>query len=152
MMIIISSKIVDGSIKWLEKSKKEWTQLKPDEEDKIMDLTPLWINKDSHKNKDMQNIFSSVNAENWTFNNASNTSCNITLNPWCEQFGPQQFFEIFYLTSLTILGVFGNLLVIFSILLEKKIHKQANIFIVNLAFADFVVSTLHHIVTDCCGN
>ena len=72
--------------------------------------------------------------------NASVTVCNYTYNPWCGMFGSQQVFEVVYLVLLTLLGIFGNLLVIFSILLEKKLHKHANIFIANLAFADFLVS------------
>lgn len=66
--------------------------------------------------------------------------CDLAKNPWCGQFGTQQIFEVIYLTILTIFGIFGNLLVIFSIVLEKKAHKNANIFIINLAIADFVVS------------
>ena len=72
--------------------------------------------------------------------NETNNICNSSQNYWCENFGTQQIIEVIYLTLLTILGIFGNLLVICSISLEKKLFKQANIFIVNLAFADLVVS------------
>ena len=61
-------------------------------------------------------------------------------NPWCGLFGIQQYIEIVYLSIITVFGVLGNLVVISSILLERKLHKQANIFIVNLAVADFLVS------------
>ena len=72
--------------------------------------------------------------------------CNVTVNPWCEKFGVQQIIEVIYLSILTVLAFFGNLLVIFSIILEKKVHRNANVFIINLAFADFLVSLLKFIL------
>ena len=69
-----------------------------------------------------------------------NSSCDLQVNPWCDQFGIQQYFEIVFLSTIVVLGVFGNLLVIFSIVLAGKISKQGNVFIINLAIADFLVS------------
>ena len=82
-------------------------------------------------------IFAVTNETVTTGPNKSNCDPN---NPWCGQFGLQQYFEIVYLTVLTVLGIFGNLLVIFSIIVEKKTHKNGNLFISSLAVADFVVS------------
>lgn len=44
------------------------------------------------------------------------------------------------MTIITVLGAVGNLIVIFSIALEKRVHAHGNIFIINLAVADFLVS------------
>ena len=80
-------------------------------------------------------------VESITLNATTTTSrCDLEpQNPWCGQFGAQQYIEVAYLTIITIFGVLGNLVVIFSIILEGKILKQANVFIVNLALADFLV-------------
>ena len=61
-------------------------------------------------------------------------------NPWCGMFGWQQYMEVTYLSIITIFGVLGNLLVISSIIFENKLYKKGNIFIVNLAMADFLVN------------
>jgi len=65
----------------------------------------------------------------------------LIINPWCGQFGARQIFEIIYLLLVSIVGTFGNLLVISSIVYKKRLHKHGNIFIVNLAVADLIVST-----------
>lgn len=51
-----------------------------------------------------------------------------------------RIFEICYLSFLTVVGTVGNLLVIFSIIYAKRVHKSGNLFIINLAFADLIVS------------
>ena len=79
--------------------------------------------------------------------NASSRCIYQPQNPWCGLFGPQQYVEVAYLTVLTVLGVLGNIMLIFSVLFEKKLHKNANIFIVNLAFADFLVSCFSFVST-----
>ena len=87
---------------------------------------------------DSDEIANSSNFDKYTQNL---TGCDLEpQNPWCGKFGAQQYIEVIYLMILTILGCFGNLLVISSIALEKKVLKNANIFIVNLAVADFLVS------------
>ena len=65
--------------------------------------------------------------------------CNYSINPWCGQFGLRQYFEVIFLLFLSGAGVFGNLLVIFSIYLDGKCHKQGNLFIMNLSAADIIV-------------
>ena len=60
-------------------------------------------------------------------------------NPWCGLFGVQQYLEVVYLSAITVFGLLGNFILIASILFEKKLHKNANIFVVNLAIADFLV-------------
>ncbi|XP_076802965.1 melatonin receptor type 1A-like [Clavelina lepadiformis] len=63
-------------------------------------------------------------------------------NPWCGQFGILQVFEVIYLLLLCIGGSLGNLLVIVSIIFEKKVTEQGNIFIINLAVADFYITAV----------
>lgn len=70
----------------------------------------------------------------------SNQSCNLTINPWCAHFGGRQIFEIIYLVFISVFGSVGNLLVVSSILFKKRLYKHGNIFIVNLALTDFIVS------------
>ena len=92
---------------------------------------------------------SKSSTENMTTNISTNSN-SITVdiqtpcdpkNPWCGKSGAQQIVEIIFLISVTILGTFGNILVIASVSLEKNIHKNANVFIINLAVADFLVSS-----------
>jgi len=85
-----------------------------------------------------------LDLENQTQYSATTFRCDLEpQNPWCGQFGIQQYIEVGYLSIITLLGVMGNIVVIASILLEKKLHKQANIFIVNLALADFLVRIVY---------
>ena len=75
----------------------------------------------------------------------SNISQNLVpacrlLNTNCGDFGSEEIVDIAFLGFCAIVGSFGNLLVIFSLLNEKKVHKQANVFIVSLAAADLFVS------------
>ena len=76
------------------------------------------------------------------FTEFDNNSCNFTLNPWCGQFGLQQYFEVFILMLMVGLGVLGNLLVILSIVIVGRTYKNGNIFIINLAIADLLVSKI----------
>ncbi|XP_039272327.1 melatonin receptor type 1C-like isoform X2 [Styela clava] len=57
-------------------------------------------------------------------------------------FGALQYLEVIYLTIITVLGTIGNLIVMFSIALEKRVHAHGNIFIINLAIADLIVSAV----------
>jgi len=50
--------------------------------------------------------------------------------------------QIILLGSVSLIGVLGNLLVIFSIIHSKKLHRHGNIFFVNLAAADLLVRIL----------
>ena len=47
---------------------------------------------------------------------------------------------MFILLVIGIVGSLGNLTVIFSIILMKKVYQQGNIFVINLAIADLMVS------------
>ncbi|CAK8693989.1 unnamed protein product [Clavelina lepadiformis] len=64
-------------------------------------------------------------------------------NPWCGKFGGQQIFEVVYLTIVTVVGTFGNILVICSIVFENRVHKNGNAFIINLAAADLIVTGIY---------
>nr|XP_026689841.1 melatonin receptor type 1B-A-like isoform X2 [Ciona intestinalis] len=76
----------------------------------------------------------------------TNGTMNLTMcdlqpnNPYCGIYGPQRVVEAVYMTLLVVIGTIGNLMVIFSIMLEKRIHKNGNIFIINLAVADIFVT------------
>nr|CAB3254766.1 5-hydroxytryptamine receptor-like [Phallusia mammillata] len=48
--------------------------------------------------------------------------------------------EVFFLALIAIVGTFGNLILILSIVILKRVHKNGNIFLVNLAAADMLVS------------
>jgi len=48
--------------------------------------------------------------------------------------------EIVVLIMVAVTGTFGNLLVITSIIYLHRQHKYGNMFLVNLAFADLLVS------------
>lgn len=48
--------------------------------------------------------------------------------------------DVVYLILVALTGVFGNLLVICSIIHGKKTFRNGNVFIINLAVADLVVS------------
>ena len=71
---------------------------------------------------------------------STNLLCNSTKNPGCREFGGRQIFEVIYLIFISVFGSSGNLLVILSVLFKKRLYKHGNIFIVNLAVADFYVS------------
>jgi len=48
--------------------------------------------------------------------------------------------KLLYLVLLCVVGVFGNVLVICTIIMKRAVYKNANIFIMNLAIADLVVT------------
>jgi len=60
-------------------------------------------------------------------------------NPSCGIFGAIEIVDVIFLSTLTLVGVFGNLLVISSIIYDKKVHFYGNVFIINLAVADVMV-------------
>lgn len=69
-------------------------------------------------------------------------SCD-QLNPWCGQFGAQRMVEIIYLLTVVVVGTLGNILVICSILHANRLYKHGNVFVVNLAIVDLVVTGLY---------
>ena len=48
-------------------------------------------------------------------------------------------FLIIMYSAISVVGIFGNLLTILSILLNKKLRSIPNVYICNLAFADLIV-------------
>ena len=60
-------------------------------------------------------------------------------NSYYAMFGAKETVEVVFLTILSLVGSFGNLLVIFSIINDKRVQQHGNIFIINLAVADFMV-------------
>lgn len=68
---------------------------------------------------------------------ADNTT---TINP--APLGPLEYFEVLYISLVVVLGTIGNLTVIFSIIFENRVHAHGNIFVINLAIADLLVSRL----------
>ena len=75
---------------------------------------------------------------NTTVSPMSNSS---ELHPWENKHDAQKVVEIIYLSILAATGTLGNLMVIFSIALERRIHAHGNAFVINLAVADLLVST-----------
>lgn len=51
-----------------------------------------------------------------------------------------QVFEVTFLAVLAVTGTIGNLIVILSIIHAKLVHRNGNLFIINLALADLLVS------------
>ena len=61
-------------------------------------------------------------------------------SPWKPYDEALRTVEMVYLIVLMVVGSLGNLLVISSIIHEKRVNKSGNIFIINLAVADLFVS------------
>jgi len=61
--------------------------------------------------------------------------------------GPALLAEVVFYIILCIGGTIGNLTVIFSTVMEQKLTKQGNMFVINLAVADLMVSILNNSVT-----
>uniref|UniRef100_H2YXT3 G-protein coupled receptors family 1 profile domain-containing protein n=1 Tax=Ciona savignyi TaxID=51511 RepID=H2YXT3_CIOSA len=70
------------------------------------------------------------------------TTTVINPNPWYGIYGIQRIVEIVYLCTVIMIGTLGNMLVICSIKFAKRTHLNGNIFIVNLAFADLLVTAI----------
>ena len=66
-------------------------------------------------------------------------------SPWKPYDENLRTIEMVYLIVLMVVGSLGNLLVISSIIHEKRVNKSGNIFIINLAVADLFVSL--HIIS-----
>ena len=66
-------------------------------------------------------------------------------NYWEGRFDARWVIELIFYAVLILVGVIGNLTVIGSILLAKAYDKNGNIFIINLAVADIIVSISAHI-------
>ena len=64
-------------------------------------------------------------------------------SPWKPYDEVLRTVELVYLIVLMVVGSLGNLLVISSIIHEKRVNKSGNIFIINLAVADLFVSLLY---------
>ena len=64
-------------------------------------------------------------------------------SPWKPYDEALRTVEMVYLIVLMVVGSLGNLLVISSIIHEKRVNKSGNIFIINLAVADLFVSLLY---------
>ena len=64
-------------------------------------------------------------------------------SPWQPYDEVLRTVEMVYLIALMVVGSLGNLLVISSIIHEKRVNKSGNIFIINLAVADLFVSLLY---------
>ena len=76
---------------------------------------------------------SSMSSDNGT---SSNISSPVPFLPY--RYIPY----ITWLLLMSLIGTFGNLLIILSLVVEKKLRTLSNIFIVNLAFADIFVTTI----------
>ena len=75
------------------------------------------------------------------------TFCNISLHDlgdnnliWADRPLSELVAELIVLFLICIFGVFGNTLVIAALATEKNIFKSGNVFIINLAVADLLVS------------
>ncbi|CAK8693990.1 unnamed protein product [Clavelina lepadiformis] len=82
-------------------------------------------------------------SQNITLNFSSNLSyCELyqPKNPYCGIFGPGEIIEVIFLSLCSVVGSVGNCMVIFSIILEKVVHQRGNMFIINLAVADLIVT------------
>ncbi|XP_039258950.2 melatonin receptor type 1C-like isoform X2 [Styela clava] len=87
--------------------------------------------------KDMVNY-----TNNTSRNELESYNATISTVDYWPEFGVLQYFEFSYILLIIILGLFGNIIVISSIVLEKKIHTSGNIFIINLAVADLLVCSI----------
>jgi len=58
------------------------------------------------------------------------------------ELGAHELIEVFFLVIISLMGTLGNLIVISSIILQKQALKNGNIFLINLAFADLLVSMI----------
>ena len=65
-----------------------------------------------------------------------------SINYWCGRYDGKRAFQLVYLILVIVVGVFGNLLVIFSINYARRLYKHGNVFVVNLAIVDLMVSLI----------
>lgn len=75
-----------------------------------------------------------------SLNNSSSYCVNQPQNPYCGQFGAEEIVDVIFLILFTLIGTAGNLLIISSIINESRAFKHGNLFIINLALADLIVS------------
>jgi len=77
----------------------------------------------------------------YSTSNTSLSYCEIfqPTNPYCGVFGAKEIVNVIFLSIVALVGLFGNLLVISSIVYDKKVHHYGNVFIINLAVADVIV-------------
>lgn len=73
------------------------------------------------------------------FSLASNHSTSPSDSEIPPQFNPRwiRILDAILLILITVIGMTGNTLVILSVCLSHKLRTKTNIFVVNLAFADF---------------
>jgi len=64
----------------------------------------------------------------------------VNKGPYYARYDAGRVIDILYLTIVSVIGTFGNLTVILSIIHGRRLTKNGNIFIINLAIADFIVS------------
>ena len=84
-----------------------------------------------------------VSSTPYTVPSSSRTD-NLMSSSSSHQSPPAAYLKVYGASLLltSILGTFGNILVICSVLLNKKLRVLQNVFIVNLAVADLLVTTL----------
>ena len=80
-----------------------------------------------------------VRSSNSAWENLSYCALNQPTNPYCGVFEAKEIVEVVFLFIATLVGTSGNLLVIFSIIYDKRVHRHGNVFIINLAVADLIV-------------
>ena len=84
-------------------------------------------------------------ATKTTMNSSAHPADNATIGPGEEPMPPAVMSAGVTLGILiSLLGLFGNLVLIFSVLLTKHLHKTSNIFVVSLAFCDLWQVALVH--------
>ena len=88
-------------------------------------------------NSSLTNLNNFINASDYCFNCDKN-------NTFCGIYDARRVFEIVYLCFVILTGTCGNLLVILSITHARRLYKHGNIFIVNLAVADLIVSLINN--------
>jgi len=73
-------------------------------------------------------------AQSFSYENVSGTAF--------VELGAHELIEVVYLSTISLMGTLGNLMVISSIVLQKQALKDGNIFLINLAFADLLVGMI----------
>nr|CAB3254747.1 5-hydroxytryptamine receptor-like [Phallusia mammillata] len=66
--------------------------------------------------------------------------CTNTSGPYCGIYDAGRIVDAIFLVILTVVGTVGNFLVIFSIICARRVNKNGNVFIINLALADLIVT------------
>jgi len=125
------------------------------------------LNKTTNKRKDnkMSNFTTNIpnTTKNTTFVDPLSLLCNVTtiyelgdfpdvatycrhcdpVNYWCGRYDGKRAFQLAYLVLVIVVGVFGNLLVISSINYARRLYKHGNVFVVNLAIVDLMLTGVY---------